>query len=129
MSACEDNDELLGEGLQTDGYNGCGKKKPTSERSSTELPPVEKKKQDHRAEVWQHFIQREDYPSIINCQYYVQEIDVRPKKWDKPHEKPFCSKLYLLYKESGSKPILGGDSSGVMTKFKYDAGLFRRSVY
>ncbi|KAF3522304.1 hypothetical protein F2Q69_00047657 [Brassica cretica] len=80
MSACEDNDELLGEGLQTDGYNGCGKKKPTSERSSTELPPVEKKKQDHRAEVWQHFIQREDSPSIINCQYYVQEIGCETKK-------------------------------------------------
>lgn len=58
MSACEDNinDDQLGEGHESMGTQAGGKKRPASERSSTELSLPTKNKQVHRTEVWQHFI-------------------------------------------------------------------------
>lgn len=58
MSACEDNinDDQLGEGHESMGTQSGGKKRPASERSSTELSLPTKNKQVHRTEVWQHFI-------------------------------------------------------------------------
>ncbi|KAJ0264749.1 HAT protein [Hirschfeldia incana] len=127
MSACEESGDILRGELETDGR---GTKRPASERSSTELPPVGKKKQAHRADVWQHFIQREDDLSISNCRYCGQEIGCDTKKSGTSAMKNHLArcKLYLLYKESGSQPVLGSDNSGVLTTIKYDAGLFRRSV-
>lgn len=75
-----DNNDQLGEGHESVGTQAGGKKRPASERSSTELPPPTKKKQVHRAEVWQHFIQREDDPNIANCCYCGQDIGCDSKK-------------------------------------------------
>ncbi|CAF2043443.1 unnamed protein product [Brassica rapa] len=79
MSAYEDkiDDDQPEEGHES---QAGGKKRPASERSSTELPPPTKKKQIHRAEVWQHFIQREDDPSIAICRYFGQDIGSDSKK-------------------------------------------------
>ncbi|CAN7127878.1 unnamed protein product [Brassica rapa subsp. narinosa] len=128
--ACEDNDEFIPEEVQTDVNQGGGKKRSASERSSTDLPPVAKKKQAHRAEVWQHFIQREDNPSISNCRYCGQEIGCDTKRSGTSAMKNHNGrcKLYDLYKSSGNQQVLAGDSSGVLTAIKYDASLFRRSV-
>ncbi|RID66070.1 hypothetical protein BRARA_D01236, partial [Brassica rapa] len=129
MSAYEDNidDDQPEEGHES---QAGGKKRPASERSSTELPPPTKKKQVHRAEVWQHFIQREDDPSIANCRYCGQDIGCDSKKSGTSAMKNHISrcKLHELFKSSGGQKILGGDSSGVVTAVKYDATLFRRSV-
>ena len=88
------------------------------------------KKQAHRAEIWQHFIQREDNPSISNCRYCGQEIGCETKKSGTSAMKNHNArcKLYDLYKASGNQQVLAGDSSGVVTTIKYDAALFRRLV-
>ncbi|KAF2578456.1 hypothetical protein F2Q68_00004273 [Brassica cretica] len=73
VSGCEDNDEILGDAA-------CGKNRSATERSSTDLPPLPKKRQAHRALVWQHFIQKEDNFSLCNCRYCGQEIGCDTKK-------------------------------------------------
>ncbi|KAF2535017.1 hypothetical protein F2Q68_00021864 [Brassica cretica] len=100
MSGCEDNDEILGDAA-------CGKKRSATERSSTDLPPLPKKRQAHRALVWQHFIQKEDNLSLCNCRYCGQEIGCDTKK-------------------SGTSAMMNHINR--FTAVKYDAGLFRRSV-
>ena len=130
MLACEDNGDFLAEEVEADIDQGGGNKRSASERSSTDMHPVAKKKQAHRAEVWQHFIQREHDPSISNCHYCTQGIGCDSKKSGTSAMKNHIArcKMYQLYKESGKQQVLGGDSSGVLTAIKYDAALFRRSV-
>ena len=130
MSACEDNHEFFGEDNETDVDQGVGKKRSASERSSTDKPPAAKKKQAHRADVWQHFIQREDDPSIRNCRYCGQAIGCDSKKSGTSAMKNHIGrcKMFELYNESGKQQVLNGDSSGILTTVKYDATLFRRSV-
>ncbi|KAJ4906218.1 hypothetical protein Rs2_09876 [Raphanus sativus] len=105
MSACEDNHEFLEEDIQTDVDQRGGKKRYASEILSTALPPVVKKKQAHRAEVWQDFIQREDNPSISNCRYCAQEIGYDSKKSGTSAMKNHIGrcKMFHLYKESGTQ--------------------------
>nr|VDC96043.1 unnamed protein product [Brassica oleracea] len=123
MSGCEDNDEILGDAA-------CGKKRSATERSSTDLPPLPKKRQAHRALVWQHFIQKEDNFSFCNYRYCGQEIGCDTKKSGTSAMKNHINqcKLFQTFEASGGQQGLGTDSSGVVTAVKYDAGLFRRSV-
>lgn len=114
MSACEDNDEFLAEDVQTY-VNQSGRKKIFAfERSSTDMPPIAKKKQVHRAKVWQYFIQREDNWSISNCRYCGQEMGCNTKKSGTSAKKNHIgrSKLYDLYKASGNQQVLARDSNG-----------------
>lgn len=80
MSGCEDNDELLQDGTESRETAAVGKKRSASERSSCTLPPVSKKRQAHRAPVWQHFIQKEEDLSVCKCRYCGQEIGCDTKK-------------------------------------------------
>ncbi|CAN6855087.1 unnamed protein product, partial [Brassica oleracea] len=123
MSGCEDNDEILGD-------VACGKKRSATERSSTDLPPLPKKRQAHRALVWQHFIQKEDNLSLCNCWYCGQEIGCDNKKSGTSAVMNHINrcKLFQTFEASGTQQGLGTDSGGVVTAVKYDAGLFRRSV-
>ena len=123
MSGCEDNDEILGDAA-------CGKKRSATEISSTDLPPLPKKRQAHRALVWQHFIQKEDNWSLCNCRYCGQEIGCDTKKSVTSAMKNHINrcKLFQTFEASGGQEGLGTDSGGVVTAVKYDAGLFRRSV-
>ncbi|KAF2532260.1 hypothetical protein F2Q70_00031723 [Brassica cretica] len=107
MSACEDNGDFLAEDVEADIDPGGGKKRSASERSSTDMPPIAKKKQAHRAKVWQHFIQREDDPSISNCRYCAQGIGCDSKKSGTSAMKNHIArcKMYQLYKESGKQQV------------------------
>lgn len=68
MSTADDNSEMLGEDeIRSGKTEAAGKKRATTERSSSEIPPVAKKRQVHRAVVWQHFTQKEDNRAISNC--------------------------------------------------------------
>ncbi|CAN7125351.1 unnamed protein product, partial [Brassica rapa subsp. narinosa] len=129
MSGFEENDEN-GDGLESHADVTTGKKRSATERSSTDLPPMPKKRQAHRAEVWQHFIQKEDNLSLCNCRYCGQEIGCDTKKSGTSAMKNHNSrcKLFKAFAESGKQQGLGTDSSGVVTAVTYDAGLFRRSV-
>ncbi|KAJ0235659.1 hypothetical protein HA466_0264530 [Hirschfeldia incana] len=126
MSGCEDNDALLG-----DGIGSRGKKRSATARSSTDdLPPLSKKRQAHRALVWQHFIQKEEELSLCNSRYCGTEIGCDTKRSGTSamiNHIARC-KLFKAFEESGSQPHLGTNSTGVVTAVKYDAGLFRRSV-
>ncbi|CAN7003195.1 unnamed protein product, partial [Brassica rapa subsp. trilocularis] len=129
MSGFEENDEN-GDGLESHADVTIGKKRSATERSSTDLPPMPKKSQAHRAEVWQHFIQKADNLSLCNCRYCGQEIGCDTKKSGTSAMKNHNSrcKLFKAFAESGKQQGLGTDSSGVLTAVTYDAGLFRRSV-
>ncbi|CAF1717141.1 unnamed protein product [Brassica oleracea var. botrytis] len=123
MSGCEDNDEILGD-------VACGKKRSATERSSTDLHPLPKKRQAHRALVWQHFIQKEDNLSLCNCRCCGQEIGCDTKKSGTSAVMNHINrcKLFQTFEASGGQQGLGTDSGGVVTAVKYDVGLFRRSV-
>ena len=129
MSGFEENDEN-GDGLESHASPASGKKRSATERSSTDLPLMPKKRQAHRAEVWQHFIQKKDNLSLCNCRYCGQEIGCDTKKSGTSAMKNHNSrcKLFKAFEESGKQQGLGTDSSGVITAVTYDAGLFRRSV-
>ncbi|KAL0643329.1 hypothetical protein Bca4012_041619 [Brassica carinata] len=123
MSGCEDNDEILGD-------VACGKKRSATERSSTDLHLLPKKRQAHRALVWQHFIQKEDNLSLCNCRCCGQEIGCDTKKSGTSAVINHINrcKLFQTFEASGGQQGLGTDSGGVVTAVKYDVGLFRRSV-
>ncbi|KAF3600962.1 hypothetical protein F2Q69_00035753 [Brassica cretica] len=108
MLACEDNGDFLAEEVKADIDQGGGNKRSASERSSTDMHPVAKKKQAHRAKVWQHFIQREHDPSISNCHYCTQGIGCDSKKSGTSAMKNHIArcKMYQLYKESGKQQSL-----------------------
>ena len=134
MSDYEDNDELLGDGLgdgiESHANVATGKKRSASERSSSDLPPVAKKRLAHRATVWQHFNQHDDIMGLCNCRYCGQEIGCDTKKSGTSAMKNHIArcKLFKAFKASGSQQGLGTDSSGVVIAVTYDARLFRRSV-
>lgn len=118
MSGFEDNDEILGDGTES---HATGRKRSATERSSTDHPPVAKKRQAHRAPVWEHFIQNEDNLSVCKCRYCGQQIGCDSKKNG-------TSAMNNHIGRCGKQPGLGTDGSGVLTAVTYDATLFRRSV-
>ncbi|KAF8099635.1 hypothetical protein N665_0240s0010 [Sinapis alba] len=104
MLGCKDNDDLLGDGIESRVNAACGKKRSATERSSTDLPSFPKKRQAHREVVWQHFIQKVDDLSFCNCRYCGQEIGCDTKKSGISAMKNHIirCKLHKAFKESGS---------------------------
>lgn len=136
MSETEDNNEaFLGEEADGDGTTESSagrRRRPTTERSSSDVPKPKKakKKQAHRAEVWQHYIEKEDLVGVARCRYCSQQIGCDTKLHGTSSMKSHLlrCKFYKAHQDLGTQKVLAGDMRGAITTVPYDKALFRRSV-
>ncbi|EFH47740.1 hypothetical protein ARALYDRAFT_909122 [Arabidopsis lyrata subsp. lyrata] len=134
MSETEDNNEaFLGEEADGTTKSSAGRRRrPTTERSSSDVPKPKKakKKQAHRAEVWQHYIEREDLVGVARCRYCSKQIGYDTKLHGTSSMKSHLlrCKFYKVHQDLGTQKVLAGDMRGAITTVPYDKALFRRSV-
>ncbi|CAE6127551.1 unnamed protein product [Arabidopsis arenosa] len=133
MSKTEDNNEaFLGEEADGTTESSAGRRRPTTERSSSDFPKPKKakKKQAHRAEVWQHFIEKEDLVGLARCRYCSQQIGCDTKLHGTSSMKSHLlrCKFFKAHQDLSTQKVLAGDMRGAITTVPYDKALFRRSV-
>ncbi|CAE6014623.1 unnamed protein product [Arabidopsis arenosa] len=134
MSETEDNNEaFLSEEADGTTESSAGRRRrPTTERSSNDVPKPKKakKKQAHRAEVWQHYIEKEDLVGVARCRYCCQQIGCDTKLHGTSSMKSHLlrCKFFKAHQDLGTQKVLAGDMRGAITTVPYDKALFRRSV-
>ncbi|KAL1222462.1 hypothetical protein V5N11_020692 [Cardamine amara subsp. amara] len=105
-------------------------KKCIAPASASAKPPKPRKKYAKRAEVWQHFMQKDEDCSKSICKYCASEICCDSKTVG---TSPMighigrCSK-YKDFDEKENQKVLSDDSNGNLKVVKFDPQLFRRSV-